>query len=412
MGTTAEKLAYIKQTKQQLKTAINNKGGTLTDSDTFRDYVGAVNDIVIEQHTDYAGPYTVTQNGTLPTAGKAMTDDVTVAIPEYSGSYIVNQNGTLSTTGKVMTNDITVDVASNGIFETAWAAFKQDNPTNWTSAFEAAFASYSMRKYITDLTTLDFSGSENVTNMYGMFIQCPKLAAIPLFDTSACTNMSYMFRECSNLKQIPAFNTSAVKNFSAMFYKSGITSIPLLDTSSGTDMSQMFRECSSLQSVPALDTSKSTALGSFVYDCYQLKNFPEELDIASCTSLNWAFYGCSHLRTLSFINTSKLTSLSSAFTGCNYLTNLSIQDASGITNTTNAFANCSNLSTLNLPNIAVSFDIHWSSRFTRNGLLNIINNLADLTGGTAQTLTIGSTNLNKLTAEDIAIATNKNWTLA
>lgn len=42
----------------------------------------------------------------------------------------------------------------------------------------------------------------------------------------------------------------------------------------------------------------------------------------------------------------------------------------------------------------------------------LINGLADLTGQTAQTLTIGSNNLQKLTADDIAVATAKNWTLA
>lgn len=45
-------------------------------------------------------------------------------------------------------------------------------------------------------------------------------------------------------------------------------------------------------------------------------------------------------------------------------------------------------------------------------LLNMLIALADRTGDTAYTLTIGSTNLNKLTAEQRAIATNKNWNLA
>jgi hypothetical protein len=49
---------------------------------------------------------------------------------------------------------------------------------------------------------------------------------------------------------------------------------------------------------------------------------------------------------------------------------------------------------------------------TRKSLRAVINGLADLTGQTTQTLTIGATLMAKLTEEDIAIATNKNWNLA
>ena len=45
-------------------------------------------------------------------------------------------------------------------------------------------------------------------------------------------------------------------------------------------------------------------------------------------------------------------------------------------------------------------------------MIAMFNSLKDLTGDTAKTLTLGSTNLAKLTDEQKAIATNKNWTLA
>jgi hypothetical protein len=48
----------------------------------------------------------------------------------------------------------------------------------------------------------------------------------------------------------------------------------------------------------------------------------------------------------------------------------------------------------------------------RASLRALINGLADLTGQTAQTLTLGETLIAKLTEEDIAIATAKNWTIA
>lgn len=50
------------------------------------------------------------------------------------------------------------------------------------------------------------------------------------------------------------------------------------------------------------------------------------------------------------------------------------------------------------------------TNYTREALVQAFNSLG--TPATTQTLTIGATNLAKLTAEDIAIATNKGWTLA
>lgn len=52
------------------------------------------------------------------------------------------------------------------------------------------------------------------------------------------------------------------------------------------------------------------------------------------------------------------------------------------------------------------------NNLNRASLRALINGLADLTGQTAQTLTIGETLIAKLTEEDIAIATAKNWTIA
>ena len=60
---------------------------------------------------------------------------------------------------------------------------------------------------------------------------------------------------------------------------------------------------------------------------------------------------------------------------------------------------------------ATSFGFNYSL-LRRADYRAIINGLADLTGQTAQTMTIGSANIAKLTADDIAIATAKNWTLA
>jgi hypothetical protein len=68
-----------------------------------------------------------------------------------------------------------------------------------------------------------------------------------------------------------------------------------------------------------------------------------------------------------------------------------------------------NIGFLNNLKISLSLD---TTRLERASLRAVINGLADLTGQTAQTLILGATLIAKLTEEDIAIATNKNWTIA
>ena len=60
----------------------------------------------------------------------------------------------------------------------------------------------------------------------------------------------------------------------------------------------------------------------------------------------------------------------------------------------------------------MSLRLNVSNNHTVDSMVAMFNSLKNLTGETAKTLTLGSTNLAKLTAEQKAIATNKNWTLA
>lgn len=60
----------------------------------------------------------------------------------------------------------------------------------------------------------------------------------------------------------------------------------------------------------------------------------------------------------------------------------------------------------------ITFDCHNAFNLSHECLLEMLNNLIDLTGATAKTLTLGATNLAKLTDEEKLIATNKNWILA
>lgn len=48
MSTTTDKLEYLDETKNQIKTALNELGAEISDSDTFRSYVTKINNLYEE----------------------------------------------------------------------------------------------------------------------------------------------------------------------------------------------------------------------------------------------------------------------------------------------------------------------------------------------------------------------------
>ena len=227
--------------------------------------------------------------------------------------------------------------------------------------FGKIFNRQKMLEYFDIINGADLSSS--VTNMGGMFQYCSSLQTIPQLDTSNVTTMNDMFYECRSLQKIPLLNTSSVTNMNSMFVNcSSLQTIPLLNTSNVTTMNNMFSSCSSLQTIPLLNTSNVTNMNSMFSVCYSLQTIP-------------------------LLNTSNVTTMSGMFNSCSYL------------------------EFLTMTNIKVSFKISSSTKFSQETLEALIDNLADLTGQTAQTFTMGSTNLAKVSQEKKDLATARNWNL-
>jgi surface protein len=151
----------------------------------------------------------------------------------------------------------------------------------------------------------------------------------------------------------------------------------------------MFNGCSSLTSIPQLDTS-------------------------NVTDISYMFFNCSSLTSIPQLDTSNVTDMSYMFNGCSSLTSIPQLDTSNVTSTGYMFDNCTALENLGgLVGLKVNLSLSSPTKLTHDSLMNVINNLYDLTGNglSGKTLTLGSTNLGKLTADEIAIATNKGWTL-
>ena len=230
-----------------------------------------------------------------------------------------------------------------------------------------------------DPTMFDVS---NVTDMSFMFYTCSGLNELDLsnWNTANVTSMSFMFSNCSGLTSLNVsnWNVSNVTNMYSMFNNcSGLTSLNVSNwnVSNVTDMSNMFRSCSKLTG--ELDLSG--------------------WNISRVYNMNYMFSTCTGLTSLdlSNFNTSNLTDMGGMFNNCISLTNLQLNDLGHN-------EKCNKL------------DLSGCPRLTKDSILYLFNNAFDrATAGYSATFTIKLHSNTKalLTEEEIAIATNKGFTV-
>lgn len=307
----------------------------------------------------------------------------------------------------------------------------------------------------------------SVTSFSSAFKDCSKLEYLDL-KCSSSTSFTSTFNGCRSLKKLFIDSTSNGTLFNAMFYDCySIEEIPYIDTSKGTAFNQMFKNCYSLKSVPQLDFSNGINYAEIFQNCNSLEEAPElNLENVTTTSQNYLYSGCAFLKHIPSVSSTKIKSLSylateigsietvgdlilPSATSVSLFTNdylfskfrsIGTIDFSSFTSTISfpmtplltslkfqgdikymfSFYTTGNMlyswnTTINVENLEIeslnaSWDLSQWNLLTHESLLNVINALVPQEG-TTKTLKLGSTNLAKLTEEEIAIGTDKGWTL-
>lgn len=139
------------------------------------------------------------------------------------------------------------------------------------------------------------------------------------------------------------------------------------------------------------------------------------------TDASYIFYNC-QIDNFIQIDTSIVTRMDSMFYAA-FCKNIPELDASKVNYIQGAFLNCNKLENfgglLNLgqayPSITVqeryALNLSTSNNLTHDSLMNVLNKVYDISNKGTQIINLGNTNKSKLTAEEIAIATNKGWTV-
>jgi hypothetical protein len=136
------------------------------------------------------------------------------------------------------------------------------------------------------------------------------------------------------------------------------------------------------------------------------------VDFSQCTN----FYQCfaySSTDRLPVIDMSKATSVTGMFTGCNYLHTIDKIISSEDTVFDYYMFGASKLANITFEGvIGKSISFVFSPLLTDASVQSIIDHLKDLTGATAQTLTLRAEVKANLTEEQLATITGKNWSVA
>lgn len=320
-------------------------------------------------------------------------------------------------------------------------------PYYTSAAYEGKFQNYNLKHaYLLDMTSL--------TNLREMFRYCyilEKIDGMETWDTSAVTDMCYMFADCrsltslsgiedfdvtnvntleytfANIQKIKILNLgnwvlSLTPTISFLFRGSAFRKIVLPNGLTGKEtQSDMFRDCTCLSDIDF--NGSKVGLRSYTFDSCYLLNIDTTLsnivtslgDAKKNTNMNREFNNNYMLKRIDLRgkDTSSITTMSDFANNCRSLQSVDVTgcDFSAVTNiNTNMFYNCYSLVELKGFVYYQSFILTQSTLMPAENLVEVLTNLP--TVRSAKTITLGNTNKNKLTAEQIAIATEKGWTVA
>ena len=210
MGTIADKLEYLNDTKTAIKGALQNRGVAVSDTDTFRSYADKIGQIgeTVEKTKFGASVDTwigdVDANGVLNrTTWKGALNFAGVKGIGYSGLYYAFYKHTgitsvdlssLQTVGSFGLQNAFYNCI--GITSVDLSSLQSVNDSGLYSAFS----------FCTELTSVDLSSLQSVGSygLYNTFDSCKKLTTMsfPSLTSVQSNSFTYTFDNCTALTEI------------------------------------------------------------------------------------------------------------------------------------------------------------------------------------------------------------------
>ena len=215
------------------------------------------------------------------------------------------------------------------------------------------------------------------------------LVNAPLISLKNITTIGQMFYECGDLETIEGF----------------------VDTESVTTCDMTFDGCKALKSVPVFSFPKATNLDSFFNVCKLIEYAEIEAPVAE--NVGSMFYYCVSLKKAK-LKLGVITNALSMFNNCSHLEEVEGEIIFGDMSLDNyamyVFHYCSLLRSFKIKGLSTSFDIRYCPLINKESVLYLFNNAQ--TGVSGKTITLHADVFNQLTTDEVAIATEKGFTVA
>ena len=137
---------------------------------------------------------------------------------------------------------------------------------------------------------------------------------------------------------------------------------------------------------------------TYIFSGCRIDGFTQ-IDTSNVTNM-YSMFSDARCKTIPELNASKVTDITSVLFNCTKL-----EDFGGLLNLGQAYPNTSIKE-------ALALGLQNNNKMTHDSLMNVLNKVYDISSKRTQIINLGNTNKSKLTAEEIAIATNKGWTVS
>lgn len=334
----------------------------LTTSKTFDVQIDPpkVAEIVIGDPMDKGGIITITENGKHVVSGYDLAEVDVQPLPPQTKEVTITENGTTEVTpdeGRLL-NKVVVkaettkanltDFINNGGTLTAYKGAEMPE-VDWERVTITDWSNFFRNAKNISLSNINFSMADK-TNYF-----CTETYIVDTelhLDMPKLTDMSYAYNYVyGNLKKLT------------------------IDAPNLVSTNNQFNYCYTLEEVSLLNTTK-------------------------LLSINYSFTNCKNLRKLSAIQCESLIGFAGVFNG----NQPALEDFGGFINIGKGVP----------ANSVFTLSINNAPKLTHQSLLNVLNGLYDLTAlrrSQPLRLQLGEANYNKLTEDEIKIATDKGWTV-
>ena len=301
------------------------------------------------------------------------------------------------------------------MFENIGRSLTNLNISNWTCSDTCTLFCDYMFSGVTNLSSLDFSTWKNCciykgVGMFNGMTNLQNILGLNNLNMSICESLYGLFQNCTSLTtlDLSSWNTSNVTDMSVMFQNcknlQTIVGLENLDMSKVTNFTGMFNECASLTEINLPTTNfngKNIRLSSFAQGTKSLTT----LDLTNWTNamvtgdlnrfLNYSSVTSFDVSTLdaTVLHIGYFLPTPTTLQEFKFFKSLSFTDIANY----NPFQNFSLVEYINL---------------SKASLVNFLKVLPDISSsGKSYAIPLGDINLAKLTSSEIAIATNKGYTV-